>query len=109
MRESIKKVGLRFEPSFTAGGIWNFITLVCAVFGAYYTLKGAQDNLNTRLTAIEDRRSKVDADHDAILEIRGDLKVLKALAEKVERRGDLLLLDPAPMQATGAPPAKPRG
>lgn len=125
VREAISRSGFRFERSFTAFGVANFIGILTILWGAasaYQDLRAAdkaaevklvtiEKTLGDRLAVIEARRPRLEVDHDAILEMRGDIKTILA---RIDKRGSLELfrIDPrsgAPsiLAPTSSPPPAP--
>ena len=112
VRQMIEKSGFKFERTFTAFGLANFLGILTILWGAataYQDLRAAdraaevklvmiEKTLGDRLAVIEARRPRLEADHDAILEMRGDIKTILA---RIDKRGSLELfrIDPR----SGAP------
>ena len=69
-----KLAQVRFDPVITLSGIGTLALLVGGI-GGYYVL-------HHRVGQLETVKERFDKDHDAVLRMEGDIKVIRALLEK---------------------------
>ena len=100
VRERLERAGVRFDPTITLSGAATFLGIIVMIAG----LAGTYYVLHYRVGMLEKTQERADKDHDAILQMQGDLKVIRAIVEK--RSSVLFRPDPMRDLASHLPPAE---
>ena len=71
-----------YDARITLGNIISVVSMLAAVAVAYVDFLSERALLAQRMAAIEKRMDNRDSDHDRIVSMEADVKIIRALLEK---------------------------
>jgi len=71
-----------YDARITLGNIITVVSMLAAVAVAYADFRSERALLAQRMAAIEKRMDNRDSDHDRIVSMEADVKIIRALLEK---------------------------
>lgn len=71
-----------YDARITLGNIISVVSMLAAVAVAYADFRSERALLAQRMAAIEKRMDNRDSDHDRIVSMEADVKIIRALLEK---------------------------
>lgn len=71
-----------YDARITLGNIITVVSMLAAVAVAYADFRSERALLAQRMAAIEKRMDNRDSDHDRIVSMEADIKIIRALLEK---------------------------
>lgn len=71
-----------YEARITLGNIITVVSMLAAVAVAYADFRSERALLAQRMAAIEKRMDNRDSDHDRIVSMEADIKIIRSLLEK---------------------------
>lgn len=71
-----------YDARITLGNIITVVSMLAAVAVAYADFRSEQALLAQRMAAIEKRMDSRDSDHDHIVSMEADIKIIRSLLEK---------------------------
>lgn len=71
-----------YDARITLGNIISVVSMLAAVAVAYADFRSERALLAQRMAAIEKRMDNRDIDHDRIVSMEADIKIIRSLLEK---------------------------
>ena len=71
-----------YDARITLGNIISVVSMLAAVAVAYADFRSERASLAQRMAAIEKRMDSRDSDHDRIVSMEADIKIIRSLLEK---------------------------
>ena len=71
-----------YDARITLGNIITVVSMLAAVAVAYADFRSERALLAQRMAAIEKRMDNRDVDHDRIVSMEADIKIIRSLLEK---------------------------
>ncbi len=71
-----------YDARITLGNIITVVSMLAAVAVAYADFRSERALLAQRMAAIEKRMDSHDSDHDRIVSMEADIKIIRSLLEK---------------------------
>jgi hypothetical protein len=71
-----------YDARITLGNIITVVSMLAAVAVAYADFRSERALLAQRMAAIEKRMDNRDSDHDRIVSMEADIKIIRSLLEK---------------------------
>lgn len=71
-----------YDARITLGNIITVVSMLAAVAVAYADFRSERALLAQRMDAIEKRMDNRDSDHDRIVSMEADIKIIRSLLEK---------------------------
>ena len=71
-----------YDARITLGNIISVVSMLAAVAVAYTDFRSERALLAQRMAAIEKRMDNRDSDHDRIVSMEADIKIIRSLLEK---------------------------
>jgi hypothetical protein len=71
-----------YDARITLGNIISVVSMLAAVAVAYADFRSERALLAQRMAAIEKRMDNRDSDHDRIVSMEADIKIIRSLLEK---------------------------
>jgi hypothetical protein len=71
-----------YDARITLGNIISVVSMLAAVAVAYADFRSERELLAQRMAAIEKRMDNRDSDHDRIVSMEADIKIIRSLLEK---------------------------
>ena len=71
-----------YDARITLGNIISVVSMLAAVAVAYANFRSERALLAQRMAAIEKRMDNRDSDHDRIVSMEADIKIIRSLLEK---------------------------
>ena len=71
-----------YDARITLGNIITVVSMLAAVAVAYADFQSERALLAQRMAAIEKRMDSRDSDHDRIVSMEADIKIIRSLLEK---------------------------
>jgi hypothetical protein len=66
----------RFEPRISLGNLLSIVTLLVAIFVSWASLSASQARTEQRIADLEFRLARTEGDHDIVMQMQADLKIL---------------------------------
>ena len=71
-----------YDARITLGNIISVVSMLAAVAVAYADFRSERALLAQRMAAIEKRMDNRDSDHDRVVSMEADIKIIRSLLEK---------------------------